>query len=165
VMLDCDTSFEADFAARLVSTMYRYDLDVVTGVYSFKQPPYSPVLYMRNTETDQHEPVKDWDSSAELFQVDAAGGGCLCVRRRVFDRIRRELNEQPFERMGSKGEDFSFFRRLKALGIKTYCAWKIEMVHLDYQHIRTSNFYSPEGVPTGHEYQVVGFEPARAGVV
>jgi hypothetical protein len=158
VMLDTDTAFEADFVARLIATMQRYNVDVLSGIYSFKTFPYSPVLWMRNLETDRHEVIGDWNRESDIFPIGAAGGGCLAVRRRVFDRIREELKEQPFERMGTKGEDFSFFRRLQKLGIQAWCAWKIEMVHLEYERIRTSNYYDPENqiLKRLHEYQVEG---------
>lgn len=158
LMLDTDTTFEADFAARLIATMHRNNVDVLTGIYSVKSPPYSPVLWMFNLENDMPERIGDWDWNSEIFPVGAAGGGCLLVRRRVFDRIRTELKEQPFDRIGVKGEDFSFFRRLQKLGIQAWCAWKVEMVHLDYQRIRTSVYYEPENpmLKKLHEYQVEG---------
>jgi hypothetical protein len=164
LMLDTDTSFEADFAARLVATMCRFNLDVVTGIYSFKRPPHSPVLYMLNSETGMHEPVRSWTPTdpakeSDVFPIDAAGGGCLLVRRRVFDRIRTELKEEPFARDNSKGEDMSFFRRLKKLGIQPYCAWKVEMAHLTYKGLRTSNDYDSSrfgGVQNEHQYPVEG---------
>jgi GT2 family glycosyltransferase len=146
LMLDTDTTFEADFAARLVAALHRYNLEVVTGIYSFKRPPHSPVLYMLNPETGSHEPIRSWlpldaGKDADVFPVDAAGAGCLLVRRTVFDRIHRELKEEPFARIGTKGEDMSFFRRLKQLDIKTWCAWKVEMTHLAYKGVRTSSDY------------------------
>lgn len=162
LMLDTDTAFEADFAARLVATMYRHNLDVVTGIYSFKREPHSPVLYMLNPETNSHEPIQSWTpqdpaKAPDVFPVDAAGAGCLLVRRRVFDRIQKELKEQPFARTETKGEDMSFFRRLKQLGIQPWCAWKIEMTHLAYKGIRTSNDYESSNFgPPGREYPVEG---------
>jgi cellulose synthase/poly-beta-1,6-N-acetylglucosamine synthase-like glycosyltransferase len=157
LMLDTDTTFESDFAARLVMIMERLNLDVVTGIYSFKRPPHFPVLYMRNRETDQHEVIRSWDGEGDVFPIDAAGGGCLLIRRRAFDAIRRELREEPFSRIdGTKGEDISFFRRLKQVGIQAHCAWKVEMVHLAYQGIRTSNDFDGSGFEAAREYNVEG---------
>ena len=157
LMLDADTEFQPDIAARMVTTMTRWNVDVLTGIYSFKKYPHFPVLYMRNQETDQHEVISDWDRSADIFPVDAAGGGCLLVRRSVFERIRRELKEHPFERIAGKGEDFSFFRRLQRLGIRPYCAWKIELTHLAYNPIRPSKDYEPENWrPQAHDFEVEG---------
>ena len=156
LMFDTDTEFEPDFAARLVAAMYRHNVDVLSGIYSFKSPPYLPILYMRNPDSNKHEVIQDWDRNADLLQVDAAGGGCLLVRKKVLDRVSKEFNCQPFDRDGGSGEDLSFFRRLGKLHIPVYCAWKIEMMHLAYRSIRTSMDCEPDALPQGHEYQVVG---------
>jgi hypothetical protein len=143
LMFDTDMEFEPDTCARLVTAMYRHDLDVVTGLYSYKGPPHLPIAYCFNEETQLHEIVGDWDHSLEMFQVSSSGGGCLLVRLRVFERIVRELAENPFARIGSLGEDHSFHRRLRKLGIKAFCAWKIETGHLAYHSIRPSRDYTP----------------------
>ena len=163
VMLDCDTAFEPDLVSRLVGIAQRLNIDVLSGIYSFKQWPHFPVLYMRNPETDRHEVIKRWDRSQDVFQVDAAGSGCLFVRRRVIDRIQSELKERPFTRMGSSGEDLSFFRRLKALGIPAYCAWKVEMVHLDYKRLRVSEDFDESVGTVAHEYNSTGLKVAAYG--
>jgi GT2 family glycosyltransferase len=145
LMLDTDISFAPDLAARMVATMYRYNVDVVTGIYSYKRPPHYPVLYIHNKETDRFEIVADWDRESEIFQVSSAGAGCLLVKRHVFERITAELKENPFDRYGPKGEDHSFFIRLRKLGIKAWCAWKIEVDHLEYEGVKPSSHYVPDG--------------------
>ena len=90
LMLDTDLAFEPDLAARLVRWMTIHDLDVVTGLYAYKANGV-PILYME-TEQKIYEPVSQWDPTLDLFEVASAGGGNLLIRRRVFDRIRQELN-------------------------------------------------------------------------
>jgi Glycosyl transferase family 2 len=139
LMLDTDLDFEADLCARMVQTMNTYSIDVLTGVYCFKNPPNTPVLYLWNEETEKAENIGsiENDGGPRIFQIGAAGGGCLMIRRRVFDRIREELGEQPFDHVPNKhikgatmGEDHSFFHRCRLLGIKAYCAWDIHALHL-----------------------------------
>lgn len=132
LMLDTDVVFEPDLAARLVGTMYKYDLDVVAGIYPFKKAPSCPVLFLYNPETDRHDAIIDWDRSCELFEFSGGGAGCLLIRRRVFDRIAAELKERPFDIIHPLGEDNSFFARIRKLGIKAMCAWRVECGHLDY---------------------------------
>lgn len=153
LMLDTDMQFEPDFAARLVNVMYRYDLDVVTGIYCFKSPPSAPVLYCHNAELDRYEIIGDWNRTVELFEIGAAGAGCLLIRKRALERIRDELQENPFNREGRYGEDHSFFRRLRKLGIKAYCAWKVEAGHLRFQPVGLAD-YQAEGRPIVGEYTV-----------
>lgn len=156
LMLDTDMAFDPDFAARLVMTMQRYDVDVLTGIYSYKREPHYPVLYLYNPETERHEVIARWDRSSEIFQVHSAGAGCLLVRRRVFERITAQLGENPFDRLGSKGEDHSFFTRLRRLGVKAYCAWKVEAQHLEYVGITPSVHYRGEG-KVDNEFTIEGF--------
>jgi len=160
LMFDTDVAFEPDMAARLVMTMTRYDVDVLTGIYCYKSPPHFPVLYVWNPETEKHETIAKWPRNQDLIPVSSAGGGCLLVRRRVFERITSELNENPFDRYPGKGEDHSFFMRLRKLGIKPACAWKIEMQHLEYVGLTPSqNYIEPE--EGSHEFEMEGFAIAR----
>lgn len=142
-MLDTDMEFEPDTLARLVTMMYRHDLDVVVGIYSYKAPPHLPILYCYNETTKFHEVVGNWDRSLEMFQVSSSGGGCMLVRRRVFERIVAQLGENPFARIGNMGEDHSFHARLRKLNIPAFCAWKVETGHLVYHSIRPSRDYAP----------------------
>lgn len=146
LMLDTDLEFDPDLCARMVGTMTKYNLDVLTGVYCFKSQPHTPVLYYWNESTDRTEMIGDWDRSAELFEIGAAGGGCLLIHRRVFDKIKKELGERPFDRMpatnwkgATHGEDHSFFRRLRQVGIKAVCAPKIHCYHLRYDGVDPSH--------------------------
>jgi hypothetical protein len=147
LMFDTDTAFDSDLGARLVATMRRFNLDVVTGIYCYKSPPHYPVLYLYNHASKRNEVVADWHRSAEVFQVDSSGAGALCVRRNVFERIVAELEENPFDRIGAKGEDHSFFQLLRTLQIKTWCAWKAEVQHLEYVGLVPSQHFRPEREP------------------
>ena len=165
VMLDCDTEFESDLVTRLVGVANRHSLDVVTGVYSFKNPPHSPVIYMYNRETGVQEPIRRWDRKYEVFPIDAAGAGCLFIRRNVIETILKELNEQPFARTGSSGEDMGFFRRLKKIGVQAWCAWQVEVAHLAYSRLRPSVNYDPDvfdiNEVRGNEYPAHGLNDLK----
>jgi len=143
LMLDTDLSFEPDFAARLVRLFEVNQLDVLCGIYSYKVPPHYPVLYQHNPETNRVEIMADWDPQAQLQSVDSAGAGCLLIRRRILERITSELKENPFDRYGTKGEDHSFFDRLRKLGITAWCAPHVEADHLEFWGVRTSVDYVP----------------------
>ncbi len=133
LMLDTDHTFEPDLALRLVKLFEEHDLDVLTGAYVSKTPPHIPILYTLD-DTGAVRILANWDpptdSGPYLLPIAAAGGGCLLVRRRVFDRMRTDLNESPFSIRGAFSEDHSFFDRCRTLGIKTYCCPAIESHHL-----------------------------------
>ena len=139
LFLDTDHSFEPDIVSRLHDRMYSYDLDVVCGVYQYRNAPHPPVLFAWKQElaedgkilAEGYVNVGGWiGQTTPIFEVAAAGGGCLMVRRRVFDRIKTELNERPFDVLGQAGEDMSFFSRLRKLGVKTFVDTRIECPHL-----------------------------------
>lgn len=126
LFLDTDHEFEPDLLTRLVEKLKTPGVDVVTGLYRFKTPPYSPVLF-RWGENENLQPIACWSpKDVELFEIGSAGAGCLLVRRSVFEAI----GEGPFDRIHPYSEDHSFFLRLKRLGIKAYCAPKVECWHL-----------------------------------
>lgn len=126
--LDTDHEFEPDILARLLHRMKIYNLDVIAGIYTYKSPPHLPVLYQLNKEM-AFEQLVTWEE-ADVFEIGSAGAGCLLVKKIVFDRIRDELKESPFDIEFPYSEDHSFFRRLNKLNIKAYCAPTVEARHM-----------------------------------
>lgn len=133
--LDTDLQFDPDLVARLtvLANGLRPDdqpIDVLTGIYCFKGGRRNPVLYWHDPATESFQQLSTWPAGPRVIRVGAAGGGLLWVRRTVFDRIRTELGEQPFDVHGGLSEDLSFFRRLIRLKIPAWCATAIEGQHL-----------------------------------
>ena len=156
LMLDADLAFEPDLLARLLRTFNTENqLDVLTGLYHFKSPPHPPVLYTASASPDAFDLMGDWDrlDGKYLVPVASAGAGCLLVRRAVFERIRHELKESPFNILAPLGEDHSFFKRLERLGIKAYCDPVIECFHLRTQPISAAD-YDREAVLLGPRQEV-----------
>lgn len=147
--LDIDHVFEPDICARLVGMMESKDLDVLTGLYYSKTPPHAPMLHFWDEQARAYRIVADWPQNAKLIEITRSGGGCLLVRRRVFDRIRDELGQKPFDLLPNfwRSEDFSFFERCRQLDIKCYCAPKVEARHLAYLPLSGKNF-DPEELET-----------------
>lgn len=142
LMLDCDHVFEPDLAARLVMRMKRWNIDVLTGLYLYKEPPHTPVLF-RGNEAEGIFRITGWDEHVQLLKVDSAGAGCLLVRRRVFERMVVELGEWPFDVRHRYTEDHSFFLRLQDLGIPAYCDPTVESYHLKAMPLVAGRFFDP----------------------
>jgi glycosyltransferase involved in cell wall biosynthesis len=140
LMLDTDHVFEPDIAVRMLHMMNKHDVDVLTGLYQFRNAPHSPVLFTISDDGKTLSAIGDWDPGVELLQVGSAGGGCLMVRRKVYDRIRDELKCGPFDISYPFSEDHSFFFRLNTLGIKAYCALNIKANHLGYKEIGLDDY-------------------------
>lgn len=138
LQLDSDHAPEPDLLGRILNLANKTGADVVVGLYQFKSPPYSPVLY-RTTEHGLAE-LGDWDTSVTALEIDSAGAGCLWVKRSVFDRIAAELKEKPFDRINNIGEDHSFFLRLKKLEIKAVFSPEIECPHLQTRAVKLEDY-------------------------
>ena len=140
LMLDCDHEFDPDLVARMLLAFERNNFDVLTGLYQYKTPPYQPTVYFWADEGVGVKPVGRWTEEYPIIQVDAAGAGCLMVRRRVFQRIARELGEQPFDIKAPYSEDLSFFQRLQQLGVRTFCDTRVRYWHMDTRKIDLHDF-------------------------
>jgi hypothetical protein len=154
LQLDSDQVFEPDLLLRLLQLFEAHDLDVLTGLYTYKQPPYNAVLYQY--KDDGYHGMLDWERQFKLLPVGAAGAGCLLVRRRVFDRIKAEQKALPFDPVGIyKTDDFSFFERCRLLDIKCWTAPQVELEHLSTRGVGAKDFH-PELFHTSMHIQVEG---------
>jgi hypothetical protein len=156
LMLDTDHVPDPDLVVRLVTLMGQAEVPIICGVYCHRTPPNSPVLYQWNADETGLEPIGDWDRDAKLIQVGSAGGGALLVRRSVYQRIRDELKCMPFDILPPFGEDHSFFKRCRMLGIPVYAAPTIEARHLEIRPFGLDTYVAPE-IPEGRRVEVGGF--------
>lgn len=139
LMLDSDHEPEPDLLARMLQLYRKYKLEVLVGLYQVKMFPYPPLLYQWNEDHTDFELISSFDNpdKADIFQIAAAGAGCLMISRMTIYRILNELKERTFDvTIQQEGklplsEDLSFFKRCDKLGIKIYAAAKIENPHLE----------------------------------
>lgn len=145
--LDTDHEFEPDTLARLLNSAQRLDADVISGFYRYRSQPHAPVAYLWSDQPGLANPIGWWEPGKPVFQVDATGGGCLLVHRRIFDMIRAELGEDPFDPRRSHrgggpvmGEDLSFFDRLHQLGVPAWLDTSIRADHLRWAPVKDEDF-------------------------
>lgn len=159
-MLDTDHQFEPDICARMLDRLNVYNADVVVGMYQQRTYPHLPVLYLKQKEGDLYEQIGAWrpaEGNMDAFYVDSSGAGCMMIRRSVFDRIKKEFKEGPFDIIPPLGEDHSFARRLTKLGIKMLCDPHIECNHLLVRPV-TLDDYDRNAVQLGEEEKVEAFK-------
>ena len=131
----------------------------------FKYPPHAPVLYAwHENESKQGGMVVigGWGDKSHIWEVAGAGGGCLLVKRSVFDRIKNDLGENPFDVIGQGGEDLSFFHRLRKLGIKAFVDDRIQCHHLVVKSL-SLNDYDPGASEMIPLPDAVGYLPDKVG--
>lgn len=143
LMLDTDVTFDPDLCARMIHRMDTNDIDVLAGIYVHKAHPHPPVIYKWDEKGENLQGIGDWDGrgvNGSLIELGSAGAGALLVRRKVYERIRNEMKCGPFDIIHPFGEDNSFFRRLRELGILGYCDPDIQINHMRYQALSLDDY-------------------------
>lgn len=148
LQLDTDVTFDPDLLARMLMVFNRpidtgQQIDVLAGLYQHKAAPHHPVIYTWTEDKKNLVHLGDWEKYDEghfVIPIASAGAGALLVRRTVFDRIKKELKESPFDITHPYGEDHSFFLRLNKLGIKAYCDPLITVNHLRLDPITMDDY-------------------------
>ena len=150
LMLDTDHQFDPDIAARLLFVMNNspVKVQVLSAIYQYKNPPYSPKIYQWDKRGKTFEAIGGWTfpkvnkkgAGLGLVPIGAGGAGCLLVKREVFDLITKKLKQDPFDITHPYSEDVSFYLRLKKIGIKAYCVPEIEYHHLEYRPLSLSDY-------------------------
>lgn len=145
LMLDTDHAFDPDIVARLLKIMQDIPtVKVLTAIYQYVTPPYSPKLYRFTQRGRNLTPLGKWEKFDEryLVPIDAAGAGCLLVRKEVFQEIECVFKCQPFDIHPPFSEDNSFFWRLKKLNIPAFCDPSIEYRHLTFKEVTMKDYES-----------------------
>ncbi len=158
LMLDTDQVFRPSLLGDLWRTMKEHNLDVVTGVYYQKRAPHMPLLYrLRDDEDETFQILSDFPRDMP-FQVAAAGAGCLLIRNEVFVRIERKFKQGPFDIINPYSEDLSFFRRLKDLGIETWCDPRVTTRHLRTVEVTDEDHHKAAAGMAVERYPAVALE-------
>lgn len=129
LMLDTDHQFAPDLLERMLRLARRENLRFLSGIYQYKFPPHGPVAGCWGPDGTL-QPLLDWNRDRALIDVSVVGGGCLLIFREVFDKIRKELKEDPFSIMPRLSEDYSFCKRLESIGVPVKLATTIECHHV-----------------------------------
>lgn len=132
--LDSDMVFKPDTLVRMMDTLKEKDLDILTGLYFRRVPPYSPVLFEKleikcETETADYSEYQTIPDS--LFEVAACGFGCVLMKTEVFFDVQSKFGNM-FAPIGNNGEDVAFCWRARECGYKIYCDPSVICGHVGY---------------------------------
>ena len=132
-MLDTDHTFAPDILMRLLAIMDDKKIDVLSGVYQYKFRPHNVVAGDWQIGEDGRVGVKALESlyiEQDIQQVGVVPGGCLLVKKKVFDAIKKHYKRAPFDIIQGLSEDYSFCFRCRELGIPVYLAPRVECHHV-----------------------------------
>ena len=138
--LDSDMTFQPDTLVRMMKTLKEKDLDILTGLYFRRVPPYSPVLF---NKLDIKGVSCDWSEFREipkdLFEVGGCGFGCVLMKTDVFYDVQSRFSTM-FAPIGNNGEDVAFCWRARECGYKIWCDPSVVCGHVSHA-IVNEDFY------------------------
>lgn len=133
--LDSDMVFKSDTLVRMMDTLKKNDLDILTGLYFRRVPPYSPVLFDKLEQNGEITEFSEFNKIPdELFEVGGCGFGCVLMKTDVFFDVQSKYGNM-FAPMGNNGEDVAFCIRARDCGYKIYCDPSIVCGHVGYSVI------------------------------
>jgi len=138
--LDTDMTFKPSVIGDMIELFEKDEkLDAVTGLYTWKKPPFKPHVYTSyNKEKGNFIPAAGFPLD-EPFEVKGAGYGCLMIKIEVYNKVWRPWFEMKIENGHIVyGEDLFFFK--KAQPIKMLCDPRILCSHLTEINIDITSY-------------------------
>lgn len=130
--LDSDMVFKPDTLVRMMKTIRENDIDILTGLYFRRVPPYSPVLFDQldingvECRFTEFKEIPD-----HLFEVGGCGFGCVLMKTDVFLDVHSK-HRNLFAPLGNNGEDVAFCWRARNCGFKIWCDPSVILGHVGY---------------------------------
>jgi len=112
--------------------LLRHRLPIVSGLYRKRLPPHEPVAFVKGKVL---RPIST--KGPRLKQADVVGGGCLLVRREVFEKVKGPWFTSEWRTEGHLSEDFSFCEKARKAGYKIMVDTKVTPAHLEPMGIGT----------------------------
>ena len=137
---DSDMVFKPDTMVRMLDTMQKNDIDILTGLYFRRVPPYSPVLFDKLEMRGEACLWSEFKTIPEgLFEVAGCGfGGVLMKTDCLLDIAAKEGGGVWFTPFIDAGEDCAFCVRARQNGYRIFCDPSIEFGHMGYAAVTRS---------------------------
>lgn len=137
---DSDMSFPPDTLIRMMDTLQKNDLDILTGLYYRRVPPYTPVLFKDIVFEGENCLWTEFQEVPEtLFEVGACGFGIVLMKTDVFFDVQSRFGNM-FGPIGNTGEDIAFCWRARQCGYKIFCDPTVEAGHVGYSTVNGQFF-------------------------
>ena len=133
--LDSDMVFPADVLEHFINTMEEKNIDILSGLYFRRVPPYTPTVFSKIYHDEYGVHCKEFDEiPTEIFEVEALGFGCVCMKTSVLVDVFSK-HYDLFTPMEGVGEDIAFCVRAKECGYKIYVDPTFDLGHVGHQMI------------------------------
>ena len=130
--LDSDMVLKPDTMDRMLDTMQKNDIDILTGLYFRRVPPYSPVLFDKLEMRGEACLWSEYKTIPEgLFEVGGCGFGCVLMKTDVFFDVQSRFGNM-FAPIANTGEDLAFCWRARNCGYKIICDPSVICGHVGY---------------------------------
>ena len=128
--LDSDMVFKPDTLIRMMDTLQKNELDILTGLCFRRVPPYTPTLFDKLEMDGKNCIHTEFDEiPEELFEVGGCGFAAVLMKTDVFLDVSAKFGAM-FTPIGQNGEDASFCMRARECGYKIFCDPKIVIGHV-----------------------------------
>lgn len=117
--LDADMTFPPNLIERMLNHFKdNWDLEAVTGLYTWKKPPFLPHVYTRLNKDTGKFAVAGVFPLNKPFKVEAAGYGCIMVRASNYpDNMRPWFLVEKTGDSISYGEDLYYFKKFHPINM------------------------------------------------
>lgn len=138
---DSDMQFEPNTLIRMMDILQKNHLDILSGIYFRRVPPFSPVLFdVLNVDDAGHCNHHNMDYVPEgLFEVEGIGFGCVLMTIDVLLEVIAKYKD-AFSPIGRVGEDLSFCIRAKKCGYKIFADSSIQLGHCSHNIVNQEFF-------------------------
>lgn len=137
----CDYIFFVDpdmsFPKNAIKELLMHDVDIVSGLYHLRYPPFVPVAGWINGRGQVNGRKRKWDKDyyqlpkGKLVIVHWVGAGCLLVKTNVFKKLGKPYWEDKVNKNGNRviGHDIWFCNQARKAGYKIYVDTSIDCLH------------------------------------
>lgn len=117
--------------------MLRRDVDIITGVYTMKVPPYVPLIIKRPKNKEGKRKYNYYtlltnELLNKVIPIDATGAGCLLIKKEVLVKMGPpwfQVTPQEFG-LSAIGEDLFFFDKAIDMGYEVLMDTSIQCDHI-----------------------------------
>ena len=134
--LDSDMTFDPDLLEKLMADIEgRDDIDAVTGLCFGRRPPFKPCIFSClaiKQDGNMVMPIaENWFDYPRdsLFEVEGCGFACLLMKIGML-QTTAIYGQVPFYPIGGMGEDLTYCRRAKDLGLRFWCDSRLKIGHI-----------------------------------